>query len=122
LAPTSTETRIVQAAKRAQGFIYLVSLTGTTGARAELPADLEAFIHRVRDHTVMPLAVGFGVSTPQQVQAVARLADGVIVGSALIEAVSRVAYSKAPQAAEEFVQELRQALEELVRSGNEVVP
>ena len=122
LAPTSTETRILQVAKRAQGFIYLVSLTGTTGARAELPADLEAFIHRIREHTVMPLAVGFGVSTPQQVQAVARLADGVIIGSALIEAVSRAPDSMAPQSAAVFVQDLRQALEELLTNGNEVVP
>ena len=122
LAPTSTEARIVQAAKRSQGFIYLVTLTGTTGVRDELPADLETFILRVRGHTLLPLAVGFGVSNPHQAQAVARLADGVIIGSALIEAVSRAPDSMAPQSAKAFVQNMRQALEELLTSGNEVVP
>lgn len=86
LAPTSTEERIKLVARHATGFIYLVSVTGITGARSELPPDLADFIHRVRRHTDMPLAVGFGIGTGAQAAAVAALADGVIVGSALVKA------------------------------------
>lgn len=87
--PTASPERIQFIAERSSGFLYLVSLTGVTGARRELSADLEAFIQRVRQATRLPLAVGFGISTPQQVQAVGRLADGVIVGSALVDAVGK---------------------------------
>lgn len=86
LAPTSTESRIKQVATHSTGFIYLVSVTGVTGARSELPPDLAAFVQRVRRHTNLPLAVGFGIATGQQAAAVAAIADGVIVGSALIRA------------------------------------
>jgi tryptophan synthase alpha chain len=84
LAPTSTEARIRLIAARATGFIYLVSVTGITGARQELPSDLLTFVRRVRQHTDLPLAVGFGISTPEQAAQVAQIADGVIVGSALV--------------------------------------
>ncbi|MCB0129715.1 MAG: tryptophan synthase subunit alpha [Caldilineaceae bacterium] len=86
LAPTSTEARIRQVARHATGFIYLVSITGITGARTELPTDLAAFVQRVRKHTDLPLAVGFGIGTGAQAAAVAQIADGVIVGSALVKA------------------------------------
>lgn len=86
LAPTSTEARIRLVAQQATGFIYLVSVAGTTGARSELPLDLAAFVQRVRRHTSLPLAVGFGIGTGAQAAAVAKLADGVIVGSALVKA------------------------------------
>jgi tryptophan synthase alpha chain len=86
LAPTSTEARIKLVAQRASGFIYLVSVTGITGARRELPPDLADFIARVRKHTNLPLAVGFGIASGDQATAVAALADGVIVGSALVKA------------------------------------
>jgi tryptophan synthase alpha chain len=86
LAPTSTEERIRLVAQHATGFIYLVSVTGITGARSELPPDLAAFVQRVRRHTDLPLAVGFGIGTGAQAAAVARIADGVIVGSALVKA------------------------------------
>jgi tryptophan synthase alpha chain len=85
LAPTSTEERIALVAQRCRGFIYLVSLTGVTGARKTLPQELEGFVQRVRRRTEKPLCVGFGVSTPEQAQRVARVADGVIVGSHVIE-------------------------------------
>ncbi len=85
LAPTSTEERISLVAERSRGFIYLVSVTGVTGAREELPADLEAFIARVKALAAQPLCVGFGISTPEQAGQVARLADGVIVGSRIIQ-------------------------------------
>jgi tryptophan synthase alpha chain len=86
LAPTSTEERIKTVARHATGFVYLVSVTGITGAREELPSDLLAFIKRVRRHTELPLAVGFGIGTGPQAAQVAEIADGVVVGSALVKA------------------------------------
>jgi tryptophan synthase alpha chain len=86
LAPTSTDARIQAVARRATGFIYLVSITGITGARNELPPDLASFVQRVRRYTDLPLAVGFGIGTGEQAAAVAQIADGVIVGSALVRA------------------------------------
>ena len=88
-APTSTEARLERIAAAASGFIYCVSTTGVTGARAELSAALPAFLGRLRRHTDLPLAVGFGVSTPEQAASVAAHADGVIVGSVLVEVVAR---------------------------------
>ena len=87
LAPTSTEERISMVAERSQGFIYLVSLTGVTGARQTLPQKLEAFVKKVRQKANQPLCVGFGVSTTEQARRVARVADGVIVGSHLIRLI-----------------------------------
>jgi len=86
LAPTSTDTRIRLVTHHASGFVYLVSVTGITGARESLPPNLADFVARVRRYTSLPLAVGFGIGQPQQARAVAALADGVIVGSALIRA------------------------------------
>ncbi len=85
LAPTSTDERIDMVAARARGFIYLVSLTGVTGARDSLPPELENFVLRVRQRTRKPLCVGFGISTPDEARRVAKVADGVIVGSRLIQ-------------------------------------
>jgi tryptophan synthase alpha chain len=109
LTPTSDQSRIEQVTSRANGFIYLVSLTGVTGARSSLHADLEAFIQRVRAHTTIPLAVGFGISTPEQTAAVGKLADGVIVGSALVNAVDDA--SEKPEAAASFTKSLMSALD-----------
>lgn len=109
LAPTSTDERIRQVVRRASGFLYLVSLTGVTGARDALPAVLESFVGRVRAATNLPLAVGFGVGGPQQAARVARIADGVIVGSALLRAIGD---SDAPvQATSRFVRGLREGIE-----------
>ena len=88
-APTSTDARLARIAAAASGFIYCVSTTGVTGARAELRRDLPRFVARLREHTDLPLAVGFGVSTPEQADEVAGYADGVIIGSALVDIVSR---------------------------------
>ena len=85
LAPTSTEERIQLVARRSRGFIYLVAVTGVTGARDRLPEDLKAFAARVRKVAKQPLCVGFGISTPEQASQIARIADGVIVGSRLIQ-------------------------------------
>ena len=85
LAPTSTEERIRLVAERSRGFIYLVSVTGVTGARDRLPTDLEVFVARVKQIAKQPLCVGFGISTSEQARRVARIADGVIVGSRIIK-------------------------------------
>ena len=109
LAPTSTEERIRLAAERSRGFVYLVSVTGITGVRDRLPADLEVFVASVRKVATRPLCVGFGISTPDQASRVARIADGVIVGSQIIqymeadESMAKVA---------EFTGELRRALDQ----------
>jgi tryptophan synthase alpha chain len=84
LAPNSTPERIRQVVATAKGFVYLVSVMGVTGARDVLPTDLADYIRRVRGLTTLPLAVGFGISRPEQVRMIASLADGVIVASALI--------------------------------------
>ncbi len=86
LAPTSTEARIRFVASQATGYIYLVSVTGITGARSELPPNLIQFVRRVRQHTDLPLAIGFGISNGAQAAQVAAIAEGVIVGSALVRA------------------------------------
>jgi tryptophan synthase alpha chain len=108
LAPTSPPERIELLASRTTGFLYLVSLTGVTGARDALPPHLADFVQRVRTVARIPLAVGFGISTPEQAHAVGQLADGVIVGSALIRAAGQ---SETPaQAAAAFVQRLQDGL------------
>lgn len=110
LAPTSSPARIQAVTNRGQGFIYLVSVTGVTGARQSLQTDLAAFIHRVRSRTTTPLAVGFGISTPQQAARIGGMADGVIVGSALINAVDAEKDDK-PAAAAGFIRSLREAID-----------
>jgi len=89
IAPTTTDERIEHLAATASTFIYCVSVTGVTGSRSELPDDLCDFIARVRSKTDLPLAVGFGISTPQMVQSVANMSDGVVVGSAILKAAQQ---------------------------------
>lgn len=85
LAPNSTEERIKLVAERSRSFIYLVSVTGTTGVRDKLPEDLEIFVAKVRKIAKQPLCVGFGISTPEQIKQVAKVADGIIVGSKIVQ-------------------------------------
>ena len=87
VAPTSTPTRVKTIARLSRGFIYVVSLTGVTGARRELPKDLDAQIRTLRLVTTKPVCVGFGVSTPEQVAALGQIADGVAVGSAIVRTI-----------------------------------
>ena len=108
IAPTSPPARIADIAAHSTGFTYLVSLTGVTGARSALPMGLADFIACVRAVAHTPLAVGFGISTPEQARVVAGVADGVIVGSALINAVRAGHNPEADAAA--FVAGLRAAL------------
>ncbi|MGA2670980.1 MAG: tryptophan synthase subunit alpha [Dehalococcoidia bacterium] len=107
LSPASTEERINLVASRSSGFIYLVSLTGVTGARDKLPEELESFVASVRKRTEKPLCVGFGISTPEQARRVARVADGVIVGSRIIQLLDE---DKSLRNAQSFVKSLREAL------------
>ena len=109
LAPTSNAHRIDAVTTRAKGFIYLVSVTGVTGARQTIDTNLAEFVDRVRRHTNASLAVGFGISTPEQAASIGGMADGVIVGSALINAVDQ-ADSDKPAAAAAFVRSLGVAL------------
>ena len=110
VAPTSdTEKRLRFVSGRANGFIYVVSLKGVTGARTAISNDLEEFISRVRKVTDKPLCVGFGISTPEQAQRVAKLADGVIIGSRILDIIEK---SKRPAAdVKAFIQEVRTAID-----------
>lgn len=119
LAPTSPTERVARVAARARGFIYLVSLTGVTGARRELASGLARFVGAVRQQTATPLAVGFGIGRPQQAAEVARLADGIIVGSALIDAV-RKSPGNEVTAAVAFVKSLNDALKKQGGSNDEL--
>jgi len=109
LSPTSTEERIRLVADRSRGFIYLVSVTGVTGARNSLPADLQAFVARVKQVAKQPLCVGFGISTPEQARQVADVADGVIVGSRIIQFME--AGDESMVQLRSFMKELRDALD-----------
>jgi len=107
LSPASTKERIRLVTSRASGFIYLVSLTGVTGARDKLPEELESFVASVRKRTEKPLCVGFGVSTAEQAQRVAKVADGVIVGSRIMQLLDE---DKSLKNACSFIRCLRAAL------------
>ena len=109
LAPSSTEARIRLVAQRSRGFIYLVSVTGVTGVRDRLPANLEAFVSRVRKVATSPLCVGFGISVPEQARQVARIANGVIVGSRLIQLMEA---DESMVDVVDFARELRCALDQ----------
>ena len=89
VAPTTPSERMSHIAKHGSGFVYLISRLGVTGTRHALPTDLPATVARLRKATTLPICVGFGVSTPAQAAAVARFADGVVVGSAIVKAAEQ---------------------------------
>ncbi|CAG1065410.1 tryptophan synthase alpha chain [uncultured bacterium] len=89
LTPTSDEKRMRLVASKASGFIYFVSVTGVTGARASVSADVHKYVKRVRKYTDLPLGVGFGISTPQQAKEVCKSADAAVVGSAIVNVIAR---------------------------------
>ena len=89
LAPTSTDARVARVAELASGFIYCVSVTGTTGMRDSVSDELPEFIARVRRHTDLPLAVGFGISRPEHVARIGQLCEAAIIGSAIIDTIER---------------------------------
>jgi tryptophan synthase alpha chain len=106
VAPTSTRDRIELAAAETDGWLYLVTLAGTTGARDRLSAALPGLVSRARAVTDVPLYAGFGIGTPEQAGAVAELADGVVVGSRAVETAER-----GPDALRGYVRSLRQAID-----------
>ena len=108
IAPTS-ENRIAMIAKEAEGFLYIVSSLGVTGTRSEITTDLDSIVRVVRQNTDIPCAIGFGISTPEQAGKMARIADGVIVGSAIVKLLEK--YGKeAPRYVGEYVRAMKEAL------------
>ena len=114
VAPTTTPERVREIARAARGFLYYVSRTGVTGAQQDLSAGLAREVEEVRAVTDVPVAVGFGISTPGQAAAVARIADGVVVGSALVDALGRGGV----EAGRAFVRSLRAAVDSAAASAN----
>jgi tryptophan synthase alpha chain len=108
IAPTTPNERMELIARNAKGFIYLVSVTGVTGARTSIAEGLGDLIARVREHTSAPVCVGFGIGTPEQARQVGALADGVIVGSACVKTIG--GSGKPVEAAKEFARSFRDAL------------
>jgi tryptophan synthase alpha chain len=106
-APTTPDARLARLAPLSRGFVYCVSLTGVTGARRALASDVDAFVRRVRAHTALPIALGFGISEPAHVAALRGVVDAVAVGSAAIDAVTRA--SDKPGALRAFVRGLAEA-------------
>ena len=105
IAPTS-ENRIAMIAREATGFLYIVSSLGVTGERSEIHTDIAAMVRLVRANTDIPCAVGFGISTPEQAEQMARLADGAIVGSAIVRLMERYGRDAAPHVAE-YVRQMK---------------
>jgi tryptophan synthase alpha chain len=105
LAPTSTDERIRKVSKASSGFIYYVSMTGITGANLSLDGSMETLISSIRKFTDKPIAVGFGVSTPDEASMVSKLADGVIVGSAIVKRLH-----EAPDELKDYLASLREAI------------
>lgn len=118
VAPTSTDRRIADVASIATGFIYCVALTGVTGARTSLANDLPEYMARVRAHTDLPLAIGFGISSPAHVRQAAAVSDGVIVASALINLIDSVPPGEQAAAAGQFIREMAAAA---VRQGTRLM-
>jgi tryptophan synthase alpha chain len=106
VAPTSTDERLRLAAEHTDGWLYLVTVTGTTGARDDLSPALTGLVERARAATELPLYAGFGISTPKQARAAAELADGVVVGTSALEAAEG-----GPEVLRSYVQTLREALD-----------
>ncbi len=106
-APTSTAERLKLVADKSSGFIYLISVTGITGKREKLAEDLQNLVSRVRKYSKLPVAVGFGISKPSQAAEVAKIADGVIVGSAIVDLIAK----RKIKLVAKFVSSLRRAID-----------
>jgi tryptophan synthase alpha chain len=117
VAPTSTDERIRLAAERTDGWLYVVTVAGTTGARDDLSPALAGLVGRARAVTEVPLYAGFGISTPEQAAAAAELCDGIVVGSAAL-----LAADEGPQALERFVRSLRTALDAVSAAAAPAAP
>ena len=106
LALTSTDDSIAAACENAGGFIYCVSVLGVTGARTQVNERVKGLVQRVRQHTSLPVAIGFGISTPEHVSEVAGYADGAVIGSALVNTVADGPVSSAPERVAKYVKSL----------------
>ena len=106
-APTSTDARLRHIAEASSGFVYAVSRTGVTGAQSQLASDAALLVKRLRHFTKLPIAVGFGISTPEQFQATVEFADAAVVGSAVVKIIEENSRDCAPQAVSEFIRNLR---------------
>jgi tryptophan synthase alpha chain len=115
LAPTSNDERMRAVAEVASGFVYMVSVTGVTGARTSAPVGVDALVAKARTITGLPIGVGFGISTPEQAAEVARYAELVVVGSALVRRVFEAGRGGAVEAARSFVRELRGGIDAVRR-------
>ena len=111
IAPTS-EGRIAMIAREAEGFVYIVSSLGVTGARQEITTDLASIVQVVRQNTSVPCAIGFGISTPEQAREMAQTADGVIVGSAIVKLMEQYG-REAPRYVGEYVRAMKEAVERM---------
>lgn len=110
LAPTSTDERMRLVAEKASGFVYFVSVTGVTGARDSLDELLGSYVKKIREHTALPVGIGFGISKPEQVRKVSDYADAVIVGSAIIKVIeANLGKPDMIQRVGEFVRSLKEA-------------
>ena len=107
LAPTSTEERISQACKHANGFIYCVQVAGVTGARDNLHPGIRDLVEKIRRHTELPVLVGFGISTREHVNEISEFADGSIVGSALLQSIDNSLQGEHVNTAKSFIRGLR---------------
>jgi tryptophan synthase alpha chain len=108
IAPTTPNERMEMIARNAKGFLYLVSVTGVTGERKSISDRLGELIVRLRQHTAIPVCVGFGISTPEQAKEVGKMADGVIVGTACVRTIGES--DRPVEAAKQFASEFRNAL------------
>ncbi|MGA7223712.1 MAG: tryptophan synthase subunit alpha [Candidatus Acidiferrales bacterium] len=113
-APTSTDARLARIAQASNGFLYLISRAGVTGAREALPAELPALVRRTRKFTSLPIAVGFGISLPTHVTVLGGIADAAVVGSAIMAEVEKAATTEAAASA---VGALIRSLKSAARSG-----
>ncbi len=105
-APTSPDERLKAIAESSQGFVYAISRVGITGTQTELASDAKGLVERLRKFTTLPIALGFGVSTPEHVRAVGEFADAAVVGSAIVGLVEKTPAAEAPRAVGEFVRSL----------------
>jgi len=107
IAPTSSEERIKLVAEESSGFIYLISVAGITGKRRALAENLQELVSRIKKYSKLPVAIGFGISTPAQAAQAAKVADGVIVGSAIVDLIAKKKFKAIPR----FIASLRKAID-----------
>ena len=110
VSPTTTDERIRRSGELGRGFLYVISRLGVTGMRAQLADDVPALLARVRASSALPIAVGFGISSPQHVAEACRAADAAVVGSALVDTIARRGNGDAAACAGEYVTWLKSSL------------